>query len=134
MKTTKRNYLVNVAGIPRNWRTFSGGGASSEVTRDYSGGADVATLLSGPAEYEDIELVRTFEPDVDPQWLDKVKKGVGRSWFTITKQSTDQNWNKVGKPVTYPNCLLIGVKETDTDASSSDPGEITLTFATPGPA
>lgn len=134
MKTTKRNYLVNVGGIPRTWRSFSGGGASSEVTRDYSGGSDVATLLSGPAEYEDIELVRTFEPDLDPQWLDKLKKQIGRSWWTITKQATDQNWNKVGKPETYPNCLLIGVKMPEADASSSDSAEITLTFATPGPA
>lgn len=134
MKTTKRNFLVNVSGVPRTWRSFSGAGATAEYTRDYSGGADVATLLSGPAEHEDIELVRTYEPDQDPAWLDQVKKQVGRSWFTITKQATDQNWTKVGKPVTYPNCLLIGVKEPDTDAASSDSSEVTLTFATPGPA
>ena len=133
-KATKAHYLVTVEGIPGTWRSFSGGAGSASVTKDYDGGSDRADLLSGPAEWDDIEVTRTVAPARDDVWIGQLRKLIGRGRFNVTKQTTDANWAKVGKPTTYPNCLLIGLAEPETDASSSDAAEVTLTFATPGPA
>jgi hypothetical protein len=133
-KSTKRSYLVAVEGIPGTWRTFSGGAGSASVTKDYDGGSDRADLLAGPPEWDDIEVVRTVAPARDDVWIEQLRKLIGRGRFNVTKQATDANWTKIGKPTTYPNCLLIGLTEPETDASSSDAAEVTLTFATSGPA
>lgn len=133
-KATKRQYLVTVEGIPGTWRQFSGGGGTSSPTKDYDGGSDRADLLAGPAEWDDIEVLRTVAPARDDVWIGQLRKLIGRGRFNITKQATDAHWTKVGKPTTYPDCLLTGLQEPETDASSSDAAEITLTFATSGPA
>ena len=133
-KATKRQYIVTVAGIPGNWRTMSGAKASSESTKDWDGGADRPDILGGPREYDDIELVRTVAPSIDSDWIDRLNKRVGIDTFTITKQPVDRDGVKVGKPRVYPDCLLTGLQEPETDAASSDVSEVTLTFATSGPA
>jgi hypothetical protein len=133
-KTTKRLYLVTVEGIPGTWRTFSGGAGSASVTKDYDGGSDRADLLSGPPEWDDIEVVRTVDPTRDDAWIATLRKLIGRGRFNVTKQACDANWAKVGKPTSYPNCLLIGLGEPETDSSSSDAAEIKLTLSTSGPA
>lgn len=133
-KATKRQYLVTIQGIPGTWRQFSGAAGSASVTKDYNGGRDRADLLSGPAEWDNIEVTRTVSPSRDDDWIVKLNKLIGRGEFNITKQVTDANWTKVGKARTYPKCLLIGLQEPETDAASSDAAEIKLTFATSGPA
>ena len=133
-KATKRQYLVTIEGIPGTWRQFSGAGGSASITKDFDGGSDRADLLAGPAEWDDIEVTRTIAPSRDDVWVAQLRKLLGRGRFNITKQATDANWTKVGKPTTYPNCLLNGLQEPETDAASSDAAEIKLTFATSGPA
>lgn len=133
-KATKRQYLVTIEGIPGTWRQFSGAGGSASVTKDYDGGSDRADLLAGPAEWDDIEVTRTIAPSRDDVWVAQLRKLLGRGVFNITKQATDANWTKVGNPTTYPDCLLNGLQEPETDAASSDAAEIKLTFATSGPA
>lgn len=133
-KATKKQSLVTVEGIPGTWRTMSGGGGTADVTKDWDGGATRPDLLAGPTNFDDIELVRTYKPSQDAEWVERLVKRIGLDEFTITKQGTDVNGVKLGKPRTYPACLLIGLQEPDTDAASSDAAEITLTFATSGPA
>jgi hypothetical protein len=133
-KATKRQYLVTIEGIPGTWRQFSGAGGSASITKDFDGGSDRADLLAGPAEWDDIEVTRTVAPSRDDVWVAQLRKLLGRGRFNITKQATDANWTKVGKPTTYPDCLLNGLQEPETDAGSSDAAEIKLTFATSGPA
>ena len=133
-KITKNKYLVTIEGIPGTWRAFSGAGGTASVTKDYDGGSDRADLLAGPAEWDDIEVTRTVAPTRDDVWIKQLRKLLGRGRFNITKQATDANWTKVGKPTTYPDCLLNGLQEPESDAASSDAAEITLTFATSGPA
>jgi len=133
-KTTKRQYLVTIEGIPGTWRTFSGGGGTASITKDYDGGSDRADLLAGPPEWDDIEVTRTVAPSRDDVWIEQLRKLIGRGKFNVTKQATDANWTKVGKPTTFPDCLLNGLQEPETDAASSDAAEIKLTFATSGPA
>ncbi|ALF01226.1 tail tube protein [Arthrobacter phage Brent] len=134
LKATKRQYIVSIAGIPGNWRTFSGAAASSETTKDWDGGADRPDIMGGPVEYDDIEVLRTVSPTLDEEWISRLRKRVGKDTFTITKQPTDRDGIKVGRPTVYPDCLLKGMQEPDTDAASSDASEVTLTFATSGPA
>jgi hypothetical protein len=133
-KATKRQYLVTIEGIPGTWRQFSGAGGSASITKDYDGGSDRADLLAGPAEWDDIEVTRTVAPSRDDVWIAQLRKLLGRGRFNVTKQATDANWTKVGNPTTYPDCLLNGLQEPETDAASSDAAEIKLTFATSGPA
>jgi hypothetical protein len=132
-KVTKRQFLVTVSGIPGNWRTMTGGGATASPTKDYSGGADKPDLLSGPAENEDIVLVRTYDHDLDKNWIADWRHKVGRQRASVTKHVTDMYLSPIKNAgITYPNCLLSGLTEPEVDASSSDPGEITLTFANTG--
>lgn len=133
-KATKRQYLVTISGIPGTWRTFGGAEASASITKDYDGGAERPDLLSGPTEHSDIEVVRTVAPTRDDVWIKQLRKLVGKGTFTVTKQYVNADWMKVGDPTTYPDCLLAGLKEPETDAASSDAAEISLTFATAGPA
>lgn len=133
-KATKRHWVVTVEGIPGTWRTFTGGEATAEVTKDWDGGNPRPDLLGGPIDFSDLELVRTFDGDRDRAWIDKFLPMVGRVRMTVTKQLTDANNVAIGKPRTYPDSLLRQLTEPETDAASSDPSEVTLGFATGGPA
>jgi len=133
-KATKRQFLTYCSGIPGYWRSLSGGGATAEYSRDYSGGSQTGTIMAGPQEHEDITLVRTYDPNTDPVWINKIKKKVGRSYHQLTKQATDINFTKVGKPEVYSNAVLVGLTLPETDSSSADAAEITLVFAHNGSA
>lgn len=133
-KQTQRHYIARVQDVPGTFRTMSGGGAEAEVTRDYDGGSEVPDLLAGVPEYEDIELVRTVDEVADAKWLTRMRQGVGRVTATVSRQATDANMVAIGRPTVYPACLLVGFTEPETDASSGDASEVTLTFATRGPA
>jgi hypothetical protein len=134
MKATKREFLVTIEGVPGNWKGFSGGDGTSSPTKDWDGGAERPDLLAGPTEFSDIEVTRTYDPAKDQAWVSDGIAKIGRGRYTVTKQAIDANYIKVGKPRTYPDCLLIGVSESEVDASSSDAAEVTFTFATAGPA
>jgi len=133
-KSSKRHYIVTIEGIPGTWRTFSGGGGEAEITLDYDGGADKPDMIGGVPEYADIEVVRTVDPVTDASWLEPLKRGIAKETRTITQQPTDANLVAIGKPTVFPACLLRGYSEVETDAGSSDPAEVTLTWATSGPA
>ncbi|WBF78983.1 tail tube protein [Arthrobacter phage Bolt007] len=134
MKATKQNFITKVEGVPGNWRTWSGGASSADTSLDYDGGNPTPEILSGPPSFDDIEVVRTFDPIADAAWVRTLRKQVGRSRHTLTKFATDINFVAIGTPDTYPNCVLKGIAEPETDAASGDASEITLTFATTGPA
>lgn len=133
-KATKQNFVTSVSGVPGNWRTWSGGEISADTALDYDGGNPTPDILSGPPTHGDIEVVRTYDPIVDAGWVRELRRKVGRSRHTLSKLSVDANYLAIGDPETYPNCVLKGIKEPETDAASGDSSEITLTFATTGPA
>lgn len=133
-KQSKRHFVVRVEGIPGTWRVMSGGGAESEVQLDWDGGALKPDLMGGAPEYEDITITRTVDTVADEAWLAPLRRGIGMVTRTISRQATDAHLVAVGKPVTFPRCMLKGYTEVETDASSSDPAEVTLTWATTGPA
>lgn len=133
-KQTQRHFIARVQDIPGTFRTMEGGGAEADVTRDYNGGSEVPDLLGGIPEHENIELVRTVDELADSVWLNPLRHGVGKVRRTISRQATDANMVAIGKATVWPNCLLVGFAEVETDAASSDPAEVTLTWATSGPA
>ena len=132
-KASQRHSLVVVHGINILWRSMSGGGVSGDYTRDYDGGSDRADFIPGYAEAEDIEVTCTVAPRRDLEWMRRVKAQVLKGRFTITRQWTDANWDPIGDPETYPDCLLTGYTNPEVSASA-DPAELTLTFATNGEA
>lgn len=132
-KASQRHSLVTVQGIDIVWRSMSGGGVSSDYSRDYDGGSDTPDFIPGIPEPEDIEVTTTVAPKRDLEWMRQVKALVGRGRFTITRQWTDANWDVIGDPETYPNCLLIGYSNPEV-GQNSDAAEFTLTFATSGEA
>lgn len=131
-KATKRQFLVHVNGISGNWRTSTGGSLNADTSTDYNGGSDIPDLLGGIPVADDLEITRTFDPVRDLALLEKLRREVGRGRYTVTKQATDANFVKVGKPLTYPRCLLKGINDPESDAASADVSEITLKFATTG--
>ncbi len=133
MKASKKEFIVTIEGIPGTWRAFTGGNATAEVTRDRNGGAERADLIGGPPDFEDIEVTRTYDPVKDRAWVDRLIRLVGRGRFTVSKFDTDVNFTILGKPRVYPDSLLNGLTEPESDANSSDLAELVLTFATAGP-
>lgn len=131
-KSTKRNFLVTVVGIAGTWRSSSGGNLTATVTKDFDGGAKRPDILGGPPEADDLEITRTFDPVRDLPLLVKLRGQVGRGLYTVSKQATDANFVKVGKPMTFPKSMLIGVSVPDSDSNSSDVAEFTLRFSTTG--
>jgi len=131
---TKRQFIVSVAGITGNWESTSGGDITAPSTKVYDGGSDRPTILGGLPETSDLEVTRTFDPNRDEAILAQLRKSVGRGRFTLTKQATDANRVKVGKPTTYSNVLLVGMTEPEHEEGSSDASPVKLTFATAGAA
>lgn len=134
MKATKQQFLVTISGVPGTWKSFSGGDGSVSVTKDWDGGATRPDLLAGPAEFADITVTRTYDPAKDQEWVNDAMTKLGRGRYTITRQAIDMSGVRIGKPRTYADCLLTAVSEGDVDSASSDPSEISFTFATSGPA
>ena len=133
-KNTKQNISSRVSGVPGNWRTFTGGSGSSETSLDYDGGAPKPSILSGAPTFEDIVVTRTYDKVADASWIRNLRSNLGRSRHTVTKFTTDVNYVAIGTPDTYPDCLLKGISEPEGDAASLDSAEVSLTFATTGPA
>jgi hypothetical protein len=133
-KNTKSNFLVHVSGISGNFRTSGGGSVTAATSKDFDGGATKPTILGGLQEWSDLTITRSFDPVRDLPIIAKLIKQVGTGKFTVTKQATDANMTKVGKPIVYPKCVLNALTYPDSDANASDASEFTLGFATTGPA
>lgn len=131
-KITKSQFLVTIVGIPGTWSSATGGSLTAEVTKDYDGGALRPDMIGGRPSADDLEITRGFDPVRDLPLLEKLRKEIGRGRYTVTKQSTDANFAKIGKPITYADCVLIGCNDPDSDANSSDVAQIVLKFATTG--
>ena len=134
MQATQKQVLVSVSGIPGYWNESSGADVTAAVTKIFEGGNERPVVLGGVPETSDIEVIRPYHPDTHGTILAKLKKEVGRGRFTVTKQPTDANKVKVGKPETHPSCLLIGATSTEHKEGSGDAQTWKLTFSTSGAA
>ena len=133
-KSAKNNFAVKVSGIAGTWSQMTGGGGTVEPIRDRSGGSTKQDIIGSPPSFDDITVTRVFDVAHLPA-LASLTKALGRSRHTITKQATDANMTAKGKPVSYPNALLVGVVYPEVDSNATtDKAEVTLTFSHNGPA
>jgi len=127
--SSQRMYLVTVAGISGTFQTKSGGDTTSDVTKNYNGGATTPELLASPAETDNITVSRAYDHDRDYQAHKNARAKVGRWRTTISVTPTDADLNSRGKATQYPNALLVRVSEPDVDSSSGDASMFELEFA-----
>lgn len=128
-KVAQRFFIVTVKGIKGNFAAKSGGGITSEVSKIWNGGDLTPDVIAGPPEVENVTVTRPFEMGRDDKLLSDYRKKVG-SWTTdIVVTPADGNMTPTGSKTVYSGALLVGIKEPDADASSSDAATIELEFA-----
>jgi len=128
-KSAQRQFLIKVAGIDGYFATKSGGNISSDTNKVYDGGSDTPDVLSGPAEADNITVSRSYDLQRDGAVLRRLRKMVGRWETTVSVTATDRDLVAIAEPQVYPNALLVGLTEPETDASSGDAAEYELEFA-----
>mgnify|MGYP000123693160 CR=1 FL=1 len=128
-KSAQRQFLIKVAGIDGYFATKSGGDISSDTNKVYDGGSDTPDVLAGPAEADNITVSRSFDLQRDAPVLARLRQLVGRWTTTVSVTPTDRDLIAVGAPQVYPDALLVGLTEPETDASSGDAAEFELEFA-----
>lgn len=136
--TANRSFIVTVTGgpvkIPDTFAQFSGAAVEADSSPVWEGGSLYPEQLGGPATTGDIEVTRPYRALRDQPLIHKLQKLVGSAFFTVTRQPTDADFVKVGKPATYPECLLKAVKVPESDASSGEGATWSMTFAPTRPA
>lgn len=128
-KAAQRQFLVKVAGIEGYFATKSGGSISADTNKVYDGGADTPDVLAGPAEADNITVSRAYDYNRDEVVLKRLRKQVGKWMTTISSTPTDRDLIAIAPPNVYPEALLVGITEPDTDASSGDAATYELEFA-----
>lgn len=123
--------IITVEGLEVTWHTMTGGGRSVAFEWDYS--CTPPSILAGTVVADPIVLTTTVSLYRDLAWIRAVKRYVGHRTFTITRQWTDVNWDPVGEPEVYPDCLLVGYTNPESTPTTED-AQLALTFATAGEA
>lgn len=131
-KSSQRQFLVKVAGIPEYFMTKTGGEISSSASKVYDGGRLDPDVISSPAEASDLVLTRAYDPFRDGPVLADLRVRVGRYRDTVSVTPTDEDLVTIGDPVVYSEALLIGVAEPEYNASSGDAATYQLTFSVGG--
>lgn len=131
MKAAQRQFLCTVVGISNTFASKSGGEVTSDATKVWDGGATQPDVIAAPAEVGDITLTRPYDPERDQPILDRLINLVGQWRTTVSVQPLGSDMRVVRgvKPRVYPNALLTGVREPESDASSGDSADYELTFA-----
>lgn len=128
-----RQFICTVSNgpvhVPDPFAQMTGGAVEAETSPVWEGGASYPEQLGGPPSTADLELTRPYRPERDQPIIDALTKGVGSMHFTVTKQPTDADFVKIGKPTTYPECMLKSVTPPESDASSADSATWSVTFA-----
>lgn len=130
-KSAQRQFIVTVSGIAGTFASKQGGNISAEASKVYDGGSLTPDVLAGPAEVENITVTRAYEYSRDAALLAKLRPKVGTLLTTITVTPTDANLVTLGSPTIYPDALLIGLTEPETDASSGESSPYSLEFLVP---
>lgn len=130
MKAAQRQFIWTVDGITAPFAQKSGGEVTSDATKVWDGGATQPDVIAAPAQVGDVTLTRPYDPQRDQDVLNTLVKLVGQWYTTISGQPTETDMRTARvKPRVYPNALLTGVREPESDASSGDAADFELTFA-----
>ena len=132
--STKHQFLVTVSGVKGYWDEMTGGAGTGTPIRHRNGGSLKEEIIGTPPTYSDIVVTRGFSPAYRDAYVN-LAKNINKTRHTVTKQPTDPDLVPVGKPITYPSCLLVGVTFPDSDSNAvGDRSTVQLTFSTNGPA
>jgi hypothetical protein len=130
MKAAQRQFLNKVDGIDGYFAAKSGGEVTSDANKVWDGGQKKPDIVASPAETGDVVLTRPYDPAQHQDLLNRLVNMVGEWFTTISISPTETNLTAAKvKPRVYPNALLIGVREPESDASSGDAADFELTFA-----
>lgn len=127
--SAQRQFLVTLSGIDGKWMTKGGAGIQSDSNKIYDGGSIVPSIVTSPAEVENVTVSRAYKQERDEAILQNLRVQVGRYTTTITVQPTDADLVAVGKASVYAGAVLVGITEPDFDSSSGDVASIELEFA-----
>lgn len=126
---SQRQMLVKVSNIAGYWASKSGGEVSADTSKAWDGGSLRPEVLSAPAEHGNITVSRPYRPAVHANLRKTLAARVGRWRTTLSVQDTDADLHRIGRPVTYPNALLVRVTAPEHDAASGDAATWELEFA-----
>lgn len=126
--TAKRSAAITVKGLTGFWANMTGGDTSAAATENWNGGSKVAAITTARPVISSITVTRPFDPATDREMCRTLRKLVGSSRYTITRQDTDDNDMKIGSPEVFSNCLLTKVATPDYDATASAAGVVSLEF------
>jgi hypothetical protein len=130
VKSAKWQFLVRVDGIDGYWAGKTGGNVAADTNKAWDGGAKRPDVLGGRPNTEDVELTRPYDPIRDQPVINALKSRVGEWRTTLSTQPINADMTAVAIPGdVYSNALLINLSPPESDASSSDPAELGLTFA-----
>lgn len=124
----QREFLVTVSGIEGYWARKEGGATTADATKAWDGGSLRPSVLTAPAETDDVTLTRPFRVERDAAVVARLKRIVGRSAHTITVVPTDRDLVPAGPPEVYTG-VLRSVTGPPVDASSGDASTVELVFA-----
>lgn len=128
-KSSQRQFLVTVQGIPGTYMSKQGGNIASDVTKAYDGGSSTPDLISAPRDVDNITVSRGFDPQRDGALLRNLRQLVGVFQTTVTVTPTDRDFRAVDSPIVYSPALLVGLNEPEVAADSGDLATYELVFA-----
>lgn len=129
MKHAQHQGLVSVQALPGYWARKTGGNISADVTPVWDGGAAEPEVLSGRPVADNVVTARPFDLKRDLPQLQRLRRQVAKLRTTVSVQYTDGDGYPIGRPTVYPNALLVGINEPETDAASTDASTLELTWA-----
>lgn len=123
-----RHFLITVSGVEGLWATCDGGDKSVDVNKVHDGGNPKPEALTSDPDFDDLTVSRPFRLDRDGPIAATLDKFVGRREYTITKQPTDEDYVRQGRPRRYTG-ILTRVRTPNAEAGASAEARIELTFA-----
>lgn len=108
----------------------SGGEITASVEKVYTGKSLFPETICAPAEIGDITLTNfTVGEEAFRTVFQKMRQLVGRLYFDITVNVYDCDLQVPGSDRFYSKALLVGLTESDGDASSGTPATYAMTFS-----
>jgi hypothetical protein len=134
MKSAQRQFLwtCDVPGLSEmGGKSKSGGEVTSDATKVWDGGDLTPHVIASPPEVGDVTIVYNYDAERHQELLTSLVKKVGQLQTTISGQPLTGDMRAVrgAAPRVYPNALLIGVREPESDSSSGDAADFELTWA-----
>src|SRR5579872_1503750 len=126
--SSKRQFLVTIAGIACYWSALTGGGKVTTPERVFDGGNLNPYILTQPPTIDDIVVMRPYVVSRDDVLCATLQPQVGEWWTSLTEQPSDPNYVPGGTPTVWV-ALLTKVEPPQADANTAGAAFLTLTFS-----